>query len=148
MVRKIGARMALRFEPDALELIVQETGGHPALARTFGDLVDQLVPSAERAPAAINAAAARRVLPRFAREVDEDMRELVHAANDIDPRGGDYLVHLAYEVPWIGGVPEARLDDALARYGILHPGAGGFRIGRLAGWLRENHARPAEAAHA
>jgi len=148
MVRKIGARMALRFEADAQELIVQETGGHPALARTLGDLVDQLVPTAERAPATVNAAAVRRVLPRFAREVDEDMRELVDAANDIDPRGRDYLVHLAYEVPWIGGVPEGRLDDALARYGILLPGARGFRIGRLATWLRENHARPAEAAHA
>ncbi|MBI5514280.1 MAG: AAA family ATPase [Deltaproteobacteria bacterium] len=148
MVRKIGCRMALRFEPDALELVVQETGGHPALARTLGDLVDQHVPTTERTPASIDGIVVRRVLSRFAREVDEDMRELVNAANDIDPRGGGYLVHLAYDVPWIGGASEARLDDALARYGILHADTHRFRIGRLATWLRENHARPAEAAHA
>lgn len=148
MVNRIGARMALQFELDALELVAQESGGHPALARTLGDLVDQHVPAADRAPFTVTAALLRRVLPRFAREVDEDMRELVNAADDIDPRGGDYLVHLAHDVPWIGGAPESRLDDALARYGILHAGTRGFRVGRLAAWLRENHARPAEAAHA
>lgn len=147
MVRKIGGRMALRFEPDALDLVVRETGGHPALARTLGDLVDQHVPATARNPAPITAAVVQRVLPRFAREVDEDMRELVNAANDIDPRGGDHLVHLAYGTPWIGGAPEARLQDALARYGVLHGDTRGFRIGCFEMWLRENHARPAEAAH-
>lgn len=147
MVRKIGGRMGLRFSTDALDLIVQETGGHPALARCLGDLVDADVPTEQRSPADVDATAVRRVLPRFARDVDEDMRELVDAANDIDRRAGDYLVHLAYGVPWIGGPAEARITDALARYGILHHGSRAFRIGRLETWLRENHARPLHAAH-
>ena len=147
MVRALGGRMGLHFEPDALDLIVQETGGHPALVRTLGDLVDMHVPTSERNPAIIDAALVKRILPRFSREVDEDMREFVNAANDFDARAGDYLVHLAHGVLWIGGPSEARIDDALVGYGILQPDTHEFRIGRLLTWLRENHQSPAEIAH-
>ena len=139
--------MALRFTPDALDTLVSETGGHPALARTLGDLVDQEIPTSGRNPAAVDAAAIRGVLSRFSREVDEDMRELVNAANDIDPRAGDYLVHLAHEVPWIGGPAEARIEDALVGYGILDRATHAFRIGHLQTWLCENHACPLKVAH-
>jgi hypothetical protein len=147
MVRKIGGRMALRFASDALDIIVQETGGHPALVRTLGDLVDTHVPISTRNPAVVDAAIIKCVLPRFSREVDEDMRELVNASNDFDARAGDYLVHLAHGVPWVGGPSEVRIHDALVGYGILHRDTHEFRIGRLATWLRENHASPAKAAH-
>lgn len=147
MVSKIGGRMALRFMPDAFDLIVQETGGHPALARTLGHLVDEHVPTSTRTPAIVDAAILRHVLPRFSRDVAEDMRELVNASNDFDPRAGDYLVHLAHGIPWIGGPSEARIDDALVGYGILHRGTHTFRIGHLATWLRENHACPSNVAH-
>lgn len=147
MIQKLGGRLGLRFEPDALDIFVEETGGHPNLARTLGDLVDVQIPTIARIPAFIDASLVRRLLPRFSRAVDEDMRELVNAANDFDPRAGDYLVHLAHGVPWIGGVPEARIDDALVAYGILHPEAHAFRIGRLLAWLRENYVSPAQVAH-
>jgi hypothetical protein len=149
MVRKIGGRMALRFEHDALDIIVQETGGHPALARTLGNFVDEHVPISKRSPAVVDAAIINSVLPRFSRDndVDEDMRELVNASNDFDPRAEDYLVHLAYGASWIGGRPEARIGDALVGYGILRPDTHQFRIGHLATWLRDNYACPAKAAH-
>lgn len=147
MVRKIGGRMALRFNHDALQLIVEETGGHPALVRTLGDLIDQHVPVSERNPAVVNAATVTHVLPRFSREVVEDMRELLDAANDFDPHGSDYLIHLAYEVPWIGGSSEALVDDALVGYGILTRDTHAFRIGCLATWVRNNYAFPQKAAH-
>ena len=147
MVRALGGRMGLHFEPDALDLLLQETGGHPALVRTLGDLIDVHVPTSDRNPAIVDAALVKRVLPRFSREVDEDMREFVNAANDVDARAGDYLVHLAHGVPWIGGPSEARIDDALIGYGILHPDTHAFRIGRLCTWLRENYQSPIEAAH-
>lgn len=147
MVKKIGARMALRFTPDALEVLVAESGGHPALARTLGNLVDTQIPTSKRAPSVVDAAVVKSVLPRFSRDTDEDMRELVNASNDIEPRAGDYLVHRAHEIPWIGGEPERRIEDALVGYGILHPDSHKFRIGRLAVWLRENHACPPKAAH-
>lgn len=147
MLRKIGGRLGLQFTPEALQRIVEETGGHPALARTFGDLVDQSVPTAARLPARVDAAAVQRVAPRFAREVEQDMRELVDAAKDVDPRAEDHLAHLAFGVPWLGGAVEARIDDALARYGILHDAPVGFRIRHLRDWLRENYACPTVAAH-
>ena len=147
MIRALGGRLGLRFEPEAIDLIVRETGGHPSLARTLGDTVDAHVPTSERNPAVIDAAVVRRVLPRFSREVDQDMRECLNAANDIDARAGDYLVHLTYDVPWIGGPTEARIDDALVGYGILHPDTHTFRIDRLSLWLRETHESPAEVAH-
>ncbi len=121
MVRKLGGRMGLRFEPDALDIFVQETGGHPALVRTLGDIVDTHVPTSKRNPFIVDAAVVRGVLPRFSRDVDEDMRELVAAANDFDPRAGAYLVHIAHAVPWIGGPSEARINDALAGYGSCTP---------------------------
>jgi nucleoside phosphorylase len=147
MVQKLGGNMGLAFETDALDLFVQETGGHPALARTLGDLVDRYVPTSERNPRFIDAALVKQILPRFARAVDEDMRELVNAANDFDARAGDYLAHRAHGVSWIGGPPEARVDDALVGYGILHADTHTFRIGRLLMWLRENYASPAKIAH-
>jgi tetratricopeptide (TPR) repeat protein len=147
MVQALGGRMGLHFEPEALNLFVQETGGHPALVRTLGDLIDVHVPTSERNPAIVDAALVKRILPRFSREVDEDMREFVNAANDFDARAGDYLVCLAHGVPWIGGPSEARIDDALIGYGILDPATHAFRIGRLRTWLRENHQSPVEAAH-
>lgn len=147
MVRKIGARMALRFTPGALDSIVRLTGGHPALVRTLGDLVDQEIPTSARTPAVVEGALVEELLPRFSRGVDEDMRELVDASNDLDPRAIDYLQHLAHEVPWIGGSIEARINDALVGYGILERGTHALRIGHFGTWLRENYARPAEAAH-
>jgi hypothetical protein len=147
MIQKLGGNMGLRFEPEALDPFVEETGGHPRLARLLGDLVDVSVPTAERNPFTVDAAHVKRILPRFARKVDEDMRELVAAATDIDPRAEEYLAHLAHGVPWIGGTVEGRIDDALVDYGILHPDTHGFRIGRLLAWLRENYASPAKVAH-
>jgi hypothetical protein len=147
MVRKIGGRMALQFTSEALDIIARETGGHPALARTLGDLVDQDLPTSVRSPAIVDGAVIRRVLPRFSREVAEDMRELLNASNDFDPRAGDYLVHLAHGAPWIGGPSEARIDDALIGYGILDRSTHEFRIGHLPAWLRENFACPPRVAH-
>jgi hypothetical protein len=147
MVGVLGGRLGLRFGVDALDLFVQETGGHPALARTLGDLVDVHVPVEERTPAPVDAGLVERILPRFARAVDEDMRELVNAANDIDARAGDYLAYLAHGAPWIGGPPEARIKDALIDYGILDADTPEFRIGRLLSWLRENYAAPVRVAH-
>jgi hypothetical protein len=147
LVRKIGGRMALRFSDDALQLMVEETGGHPGLVRTLGHLIDQDIPLPDRNPAVVNAATVKGVLPKFSREVDQDMRELLDAANDFDLRASDYLVHLAHEIPWIGGASEARIDDALVAYGILTCDTHAFRIGRLATWIRENYACPQEAAH-
>ncbi len=147
MVEKLGGCMGLRFEAAALGVFVDETGGHPALARTLGDFVDANVPTAERNPFTVDAGLVQRILPRFARAVDEDMRELVNAADDFDPRAHDYLAHLAHGALWIGGSPEARLEDALVGYGILHPETHAFRIGRLLAWLRENYGSPAKVAH-
>ncbi len=147
LVKKLGGRMGLRFEAAALESIVRETGGHPALVRTLGNLIDEDVPMSDRNPAVIDATAIKRVLPRFSRLADEDMRELVDASNDINPGAGDYLVHLSYGVSWIGGASEARIDDALVDYGILHPDTHEFRIGHLRTWLRDNHSCPAKVAH-
>ena len=147
MVRKIGARMGLRFLLPALEVVVKETGGHPALIRTLGDLVDQRVPTSGRYSASVDVAVVQNELPRFSTAVDEDMRELVEAASDIDPGASEYLVSLAHRTPWAGEPSRARLIDALVSYGILHPDSQEFRIGRLATWLRENHAAPVRVAH-
>lgn len=147
MLRKIGGRLGLQFTTDALNLIVAETGGHPSLARTFGDLVDQSIPTTARTPARVDLAAVQHVAPRFSREVEQDMRELVNAATDVDPRAEDHLAHLAFGVPWLGGAVEARIDDALARYGILRAEPVDFRIRHFRDWLRENYACPTVAAH-
>jgi hypothetical protein len=147
MMKRIGRRMALNFAHEALEIIVQETGGHPALARTLGDLVDEHVPPSARNPATVDGGALRAVLPRFARDTEDDMRELVDASTDFDRRAGDHLVRLAHGAPWPRDASAMRVADALVGYGILHPGAREFRIGHLATWLRENYANLVKVAY-
>ncbi|MBK7829273.1 hypothetical protein [Nannocystis sp.] len=147
MIRKIGGRMALRFTPEALDVMVCETGGHPGLVRTLGDLVDQQVPVADRSPATVDAALVSRLLPRFSRQVDEDMRELVNASNDFSQEAIHYLTHTAHSLPWIGGRIEASIHDALVGYGILERGRTAFRIGHFGTWLRENYETPVRASH-
>lgn len=144
MVRKLGLRMALRFDHPALERIAQETGGHAALARTFGDIIDQSIPAEERNPAPVSLKDVEKVWRKFALKVDEDMRELVNAALDFDPRAEEFLQHLAYGLPWGGGSVEDRLRDALEGYGILSDD-GNFRIACFGTWLRENYAHPGRA---
>jgi len=146
MVRKIGRRLQLRFQSDALDLVVAESGGHPFLARMLGDLVDQRVPAASRTPADVTRATVESILPAFRTEADEDMRLLLDAATDVDQQASDRLVHLAHGIPWLGGVGRERVDAALVQYGMLHDSLH-FRIGALAHWLRENYAAPHRAAH-
>lgn len=46
----------------------------------------------ERRPAIVDGSLVQRIQPRFSREVDEDMRELVNASSDFDPRGAPELM--------------------------------------------------------
>jgi hypothetical protein len=147
MVKKLGARMGLKFKYEVLEKMVAVTGGHPALVRTLGDLMDQRIPTSERNPTMVDLRILNEVLPRFAREVDEDMRELVEASVDIAPDALEFLRHRAYGMNWIGGQAEGRIVDALAGYGILQEGTGQLRIGQLGTWLHENYQPPARSAH-
>ncbi len=151
MVRKIGRRMALNFSTDALDILVEQTGGHPALTRTLGDLVDQAIPLAHRDPEAaqVDAILMKQILPRFSRNpgVIEDMQELISASNDVDKHAGAYLVHLAHTVPTSASPVEASIHDALVEYGILAEDPTTFRIGHLATWLRENYSNPLQAAN-
>src|SRR5262249_988721 len=77
MIQKLGGRMGLWLEPEALDVFVEETGGHPRLVRLFADYVDEAIPTAERSPFTVDAALVKRILPRFARRVEVDMQELV-----------------------------------------------------------------------
>src|SRR5690606_18310240 len=69
---KIGRRLSLDFQPDALDLIWEETGGHPSLAREYGRLIDQEIPVEERDPAAreITPQMVTRLRDRFRRQVE------------------------------------------------------------------------------
>lgn len=145
MVRKIGRRLLLRFSPEALNVIEQESGGHPMLARLLGDLVDQQVTG--QRPREIPVELVAGTLPRFRRVADEDMRELLDAAIDIDPQAQDRLIHLGHGAQWVGGALQDRIDDALVRYGILDAQRAHLRIGALQPWLRENFALPRLSAH-
>ncbi|MEZ4295024.1 MAG: hypothetical protein R3B70_08595 [Polyangiaceae bacterium] len=147
MVRKLGTRMGLDFKFDALERMVELTGGHPALVHTLGDLIDRQVPITARNPATIDSSSVEEVLPCFAHEVDEDMRELVEASNDLDPRAAELLRHRAFGVEWIGGQAEAQIVDALVGYGILRGDTGDIRMAQFSTWLRENYQPPARSAH-
>lgn len=150
MITRIGARVGLNFLPEALDMIVKETGGHPALTRTLCDLIDEAVAPAKRNPATIDTILIQQILPRFNRStaVHEDMREFLAASVDIDGEAEDYLVHLVHHLPWKGGTIEDRIREALVNYGILHKDRAEFRIGHLESWLRENYAPPAKVAHA
>lgn len=146
MFRKLGGYMELHFNEEATSFIVQETGGHPMLMRTLGDLVDQTTPLGER-PKEITPAVLKRLFPRFSRDTGQDMREIVDAAADLHGRARDYLVHIAHGLPWIGGPVEARIQELLQGFGIMAPGSDALRIGCLQRWIRENYQTPPEVAH-
>jgi hypothetical protein len=147
MVRKLGRRMGLAFTYGALDHIANQTGGHAALARTLGDLIDQSIPTETRDPAPVTPDHIERVKNTFSLKIDEDMRELVNAALDFDAQAEEFLKHLAHGVPWRGDRVEDRLRDALTEYGVLEE-SGEFRIKCFGDWLRENYALVGGLAHA
>ncbi|UQA62840.1 ATP-binding protein [Polyangium aurulentum] len=144
LVRKIGRRLSLRFEHDALALIYEESGGHAWLARELGRVIDQETPVAGRAPIRIDRAAVERLIPEFRRGVGMTMEEIQRAVSDLDPGAPAALARAE------GNPAEAqaayhelspRVLDDLERYGVLAKspeGAWRVRIGCFGAFLQEN----------
>lgn len=146
MMTTIGGRSLLRFADDALREVYETSGGHPMLARTIGDLVDQEI-DVRRRPTAVGRRHVASVMDQFRVTSDEDLRELLDAALDIDAGARERLRRLAFEGPSPATTPEAkRIDKALVDYGLLTV-AGELKIGAFADWLRDNLEGPSKVAH-
>ena len=143
LVRRIGRRLSLRFEHDALEVIWQETGGHPYLARELGRVIDQAVPPEERQPKSVDAALMLAHRDEFRRRVETTMQEIREAVLEIDPQVLDvlsYLAHYPAEAEESLRTLKPESVDTLRRYGLLNETSARepFRIGGFGAWLLQN----------
>ncbi|MGK3965521.1 hypothetical protein WMF38_15260 [Sorangium sp. So ce118] len=143
LIRKIGRRLSLRFEPEALEVIWRETGGHPYLAREFGRVIDRAIPSQKRDPMRIDRAITLEHLEEFRRDVAPTMQEIHDAVRTIDPQAPDvlaFLVHYPEEAEESLRSLKPESVHTLRRYGILNETGAHeqLRIGSFGAWLFQN----------
>lgn len=158
LMRKVGRRLGLVFDHEALDHVWQQSGGHPYLTRDYGRIIDQHVPTNERMddPKTVTIKLVEELQDEFRRSVREAMEEIERTVADLhadaplvlsclaqDERAGDLLGELGEEVV-----------DELCRLGVLENiGETGrhlwrVRIGCFATWLIHGweHVRPT-AAH-
>jgi hypothetical protein len=147
MLRKLGRRMGLVMHHEALDRCARETGGHPMLLRTIGDVIDRAVPFDRREPYLVSCSEVETRLDDFADEAAGDYRELLDAADELATGGAALLVDVAHE--GLSGAPRAmrQVMVELARFGILASDLRSFRIDGFRRWLRDNKAPAPRAAH-
>ncbi|WP_148313478.1 hypothetical protein [Sorangium cellulosum] len=143
LIRKIGRRLSLRFESDALDVIWRETGGHPYLAREFGRVIDREIPSQKRDSMRIDRAITLEHLEEFRRDVAPTMQEIHDAVRTIDPEAPDvlaYIVHYPEETDESLSALKPESVHTLRRYGILNETGANepLRIGSFGAWLLQN----------
>lgn len=147
MLRKLGRRMGLDLRHDALDLCVRETGGHPMLLRTIGNLIDRGVPVERRQPYVVPRGEVESKLAEFADEAAEDFRELLLAASELTDGGEALLVNAAHEESAFSESAARSAIVELRRFGILADDSQSFRIGGFRRWLRDNKVPTHGASH-
>jgi uncharacterized protein YktA (UPF0223 family) len=140
MLRKIGRRLSLKFDADACAFIWEQTGGHPALAREYGRLVDKHVSTEERRyTAQISRQRLLDVYDEFRLHVETTMQELHVAAKTVDERAPEALAVIANHPGRSLDLPDQSVEQ-LRRLGMIAPHDGGWTLAMetFARWLREN----------
>jgi hypothetical protein len=138
MLRKLGRRMGLDLHHEALNLCVRETGGHPMLLRTIGNLIDRGVPVEQRQPYVVQRAEVESKLDELSDEAAEDYRELLLAASELTDGGEALLVNAAHDERAFSERAARSAIVELRRFGILSDDLRSFRIGGFRRWLRDN----------
>jgi hypothetical protein len=147
LFRKIGRKLSLRFDSEACGLIWEETGGHPALAREYGRIIDRQVSVEERRHGA--QVTRQRLLDSygdFFLQVENTMQEMFVATKSMDERAPSWLASLATNPG--GAFPLSQQSaEQLRRLGLIARDNGGFSvaIGCFGRWLAENVATPIAA---
>ncbi len=146
MVRTLGHRASLEFHVLAIERIADESGGHPFLARTLADLIDQRSPRSRSRVVPVGVDAVDAVLPTFESEVEFVMREVADAVQELGGPGSLTAVVDALEGDARSHLASGFADD-LRRYGLLEGEGARARIGVFARWLHRNVSPSPRAAH-
>ena len=153
MLRKIGRRLSLSFhDPESVDTIHTETGGHPFLAREYGRILDRSVPQSDRTgqrPFVIQGSFVRDKRAEFQQVVEPTMEELRRAVSELSPDAPEALAY-------VHGLPdeadaalegiEPRVIRMLEGFGIIdRPGGSGarVRIGCFGDWLVHAYGAPA-----
>jgi hypothetical protein len=147
MLRKLGRRMGLDLHHEALNRCVRETGGHPMLLRTLGDLIDRGVPVERRQPYVVQRAEVESKLDEFSYEAAEDYRELLLAAGELTDGGDALLIAAAHDERAFSDRSARSVIVELRRFGILSEDSQSFRIDGFRRWLSDNMTPARRAAH-
>lgn len=146
LMNKLGRRLSLDFQHDALACIWNLTGGHPFLARELGRLVDQAIPIEERKERVkpVPQQTVSKLDDRFRRQVEPTLQEI---GQTVETMAGDALFILSYVHRYpqdaaaaLAALPGGVLDQ-LCRFGILEERQGQWqiRIGCFADWVEANY---------
>lgn len=149
LLRKLGKRSGLEFDAQAVNEIWEQTGGHPALARDYGRVIDLHVERERRVDGIkVDRAHVKERYPAYARQVATTMLDISRAILEVDPQGPYVLRDLAAG-PSTGSSNLDLSDDAveqLRRLGILvrdgQERGWKITIKSLASWLVDNYPSP------
>jgi hypothetical protein len=145
LVRKLGRRASLEFEHRAVDRIFAESGGHPFLARRLADLVDERDERVRTQRLDVAETDITRAMRSFESEVENVMREIADAVEELEPREGLAKLRAAVERDATDDL-EPRFVDDLVGYGIMRAPFSA-RIAVFDRWLRRNVALPRKVGH-
>jgi len=147
LLQKIGKRVGLIFGPEARAFIWEQSGGHPALAREYGRVVDKHVGLEDRLTGAhVSRERLLDLYDDFRLQVETTMLEIYEAVKAVDQRAPEFLAALAARSEGPLELPTQSVDE-LRRLGVIVSRERGWAIaiGCFADWLLDNIAQPIAA---
>lgn len=146
LIRKLGRRTSLDFDHAAIDTIYAESGGHPFLARTLADRVDQSASVQRRESISVSRELVEARLAEFESDTLPVMQEMADAVVELSPKEGCETLAAALSARSSAGVSAGFVTD-LVRYGIIANESFSPRIGVFARWLQRNISSALRAAH-
>lgn len=133
MIVTLGKGMAVYWEPDAVQVVFDETAGHPFLTRS---LCSHIVQTNETRPLTVTSAMVQEQILPFIRDNGDKLAQITELLNTNFPHENDILEQIA-----LGEAPVDIPDESLRHllgYSLIQESDSGYQItlNLLRRWLR------------
>lgn len=135
MIVSLGKSMSVYWEEDALNAVIEETGGHPFLSRS---LCSKIVKQYPKRPLTVSKNEVLEQIPEYVRDEGAKLEQITELMQRNFPKEADLLEKIALDT-----LPSSLSDESLRHllgYQLIEPSENGYRITihLLKRWLRRS----------